>query len=59
VLGRPVKFQQLPIPIVRRVLGKEFYQMFRWFNQVIQKIIKSAEGLEKNGWKRDSVFRLR
>ena len=33
VLGRPVKFQQLPMPIVRLVLGKEFYQMFRWFNQ--------------------------
>ena len=25
VLGRPVKFQQLPMPIVRLVLGKEFY----------------------------------
>jgi uncharacterized protein YbjT (DUF2867 family) len=33
VLGRPVKFQQLPMPIARLVLGKEFYQMFRWFNQ--------------------------
>lgn len=33
VLGRPVKFQQLPMPIVRLVLGKEFHQMFRWFNQ--------------------------
>jgi len=33
VLGKPVKFQQLPMPLVRLVLGKEFYQMFRWFNQ--------------------------
>ena len=32
VLGKPVKFQKLPLPIVRVVLGKEFYQMFRWFN---------------------------
>ena len=32
VLGRPVKFQKLPMPMVRVVLGKEFYQMFRWFN---------------------------
>ena len=32
VLNRPVKFQKLPLPIVRLVLGKEFYQMFRWFN---------------------------
>ncbi len=33
VLGKPVKFQKLPMPVVRLVLGKEFYQMFRWFNQ--------------------------
>lgn len=33
VLGKPVKFQKLPMPMVRLFLGKEFYQMFRWFNQ--------------------------
>ncbi len=33
VLGKQVKFQRLPMPMVRFVLGKEFYQMFRWFNQ--------------------------
>jgi uncharacterized protein YbjT (DUF2867 family) len=33
VLGRPVKFQKLPMAMVRLVLGKEFYQMFRWFNE--------------------------
>jgi len=32
VLGKPVKFQRLPMPMVRLFLGKEFYQMFRWFN---------------------------
>jgi uncharacterized protein YbjT (DUF2867 family) len=32
VLGRPVKFKRLPMPLVRLVLGREFYQMFRWFN---------------------------
>jgi uncharacterized protein YbjT (DUF2867 family) len=32
VLGRPVKFRRMPMPVVRVVLGKEFYQMFRWFN---------------------------
>jgi len=31
VLGKPVKFRKLPMPMVRLVLGKEFYQMFRWF----------------------------
>jgi len=33
VLGKPIKFQKLPMPMVRLVLGKEFYQMFRWFNR--------------------------
>jgi uncharacterized protein YbjT (DUF2867 family) len=33
VLGKPVKFQKLPMLIVRLFLGKEFYQMFRWFNE--------------------------
>jgi len=32
VLGKPVKLQRLPMPMVRLVPGKEFYQMFRWFN---------------------------
>ena len=33
VLGKPVKFQRLPLPLVRLILGKEFYSMFRWFNE--------------------------
>ena len=33
VLGKPVKFRKLPLPLVRLVLGKEFYAMFRWFNE--------------------------
>ena len=33
VMGKPIKFQKLPLPIVRLVLGKEFYLMFRWFNE--------------------------
>jgi uncharacterized protein YbjT (DUF2867 family) len=33
VLGKPVKFQKLPMPLVKLVLGKEFYVMFRWFNE--------------------------
>src|SRR5215470_15498188 len=33
VLGKPVKFRKLPMPMVWLVLGKEFYQMFRWFNE--------------------------
>jgi uncharacterized protein YbjT (DUF2867 family) len=31
-LGKTVKFRRLPLPLVRVALGKEFYQMFRWFN---------------------------
>src|SRR5262249_15729182 len=33
VLGKRVKFQKLPLTIVRLVLGHEFYAMFRWFNK--------------------------
>jgi uncharacterized protein YbjT (DUF2867 family) len=33
VLGKPVKFQKLPLPLIRLILGKEFYSMFRWFNK--------------------------
>jgi uncharacterized protein YbjT (DUF2867 family) len=33
VLGKPVKFQKLPLSLVRLILGKEFYTMFRWFNE--------------------------
>jgi uncharacterized protein YbjT (DUF2867 family) len=32
VLNRKVKYQKLPMPIVRLFLGKEFYEMFHWFN---------------------------
>ena len=32
VLGRRVRFRRLPMPVVRVALGREFYQMFRWFN---------------------------
>jgi uncharacterized protein YbjT (DUF2867 family) len=33
VLEKPVKFRKLPLPLVRLILGKEFYVMFRWFNE--------------------------
>jgi len=33
VLGKQVKFQRLPLLLVRLVLGKEFFVMFRWFNE--------------------------
>lgn len=33
VLGKPVKYRRIPLPLARLFLGKEFYQMFRWFNE--------------------------
>jgi uncharacterized protein YbjT (DUF2867 family) len=33
VLGRPVKFRRLPLFVTRVVLGREFHQMFKWFNE--------------------------
>jgi uncharacterized protein YbjT (DUF2867 family) len=32
VLQRPVTFRRLPLFMTRLVLGKEFYEMFSWFN---------------------------
>jgi len=32
-LGRPVRFSRMPLPVTRLLLGKEFHQMFRWFNE--------------------------
>jgi uncharacterized protein YbjT (DUF2867 family) len=32
VLRRPVRFRKLPLLATRILLGKEFYQMFKWFN---------------------------
>src|SRR5215467_10229424 len=32
VLGKPVKYQKLPLLLARLVLGNEFHTMFRWFN---------------------------
>src|SRR5713226_4041914 len=32
VLGKPVKFQKLPMALVRLVLGRECYLKFHWFN---------------------------
>jgi uncharacterized protein YbjT (DUF2867 family) len=32
VLGKHVRFRKLPLWLVRLVLGREFYDMFRWFN---------------------------
>jgi uncharacterized protein YbjT (DUF2867 family) len=33
VMGKPVVFEQLPLPVVRSALGEEFYEMYRWFNE--------------------------
>jgi uncharacterized protein YbjT (DUF2867 family) len=32
-LGRPVTFRKLPLFVTRLALGKEFYEMFKWFNE--------------------------
>jgi uncharacterized protein YbjT (DUF2867 family) len=33
VMGRPVKFRRLPLFLTRLVLGREFHQMFKWFDE--------------------------
>jgi uncharacterized protein YbjT (DUF2867 family) len=32
VLKRPVRFRKLPLFVTRIALGREFHQMFKWFN---------------------------
>jgi uncharacterized protein YbjT (DUF2867 family) len=33
VLNRPVRFQRIPLPLFRLILGKEFYLMFSWMDK--------------------------
>jgi uncharacterized protein YbjT (DUF2867 family) len=33
VMGRAIKFRRLPLFLTRIMLGKEFHQMFKWFNE--------------------------
>lgn len=73
VMGKSVRFRKLPLPIVRLFLGKEFYLMFRWFNEAGYKadiaelkrqypevhLHSLEEWLRENGWdKRGLVFRV-
>jgi uncharacterized protein YbjT (DUF2867 family) len=34
VMGRPIRFNKLPMLIVRLFMGKELHRMFRWINKV-------------------------
>jgi hypothetical protein len=34
VMGRPIRFNKLPMLIVRLFLGMELHKMFRWINRV-------------------------
>jgi uncharacterized protein YbjT (DUF2867 family) len=34
VMGRPIRYSKLPMLIVRLFMGKELYQLFKWFNAV-------------------------
>ena len=33
VLGKPVVFEELPLPVIRSAFGEEWYQMYHWFNE--------------------------
>jgi uncharacterized protein YbjT (DUF2867 family) len=33
VLGKPVVFEEVPLPVMRSMWGEEWYQMYRWFNE--------------------------
>ena len=46
-LGKEIKFQQLPMLIVRLFMGKGLAKMFRWINDNNALFIKNADGLSK------------
>jgi uncharacterized protein YbjT (DUF2867 family) len=56
VLGMKVKFSKIPMPIVRLVMDKEMYLMFRWFNKQgfeanREKVADSFPGVKPTGFK--------
>ena len=67
VLGKAVKFQKVPLPVVRLILGKEFYQMFRWFNEAgfnadipaLKARFPEVRWLDLETWLRDEGWRKR
>ena len=70
VMGRTVKFRRLPLPLTRVLLGKEFYQMFKWFNEAASRPTFSPSGatilaspwtsleqwLTREGWAGKNVY---
>jgi uncharacterized protein YbjT (DUF2867 family) len=46
VLGKPVKYQQLPLFIVRIVMGKNLYMMFKYINKNGGDFIKDLDAIK-------------
>ena len=47
VMGKEIKFQQLPMIIVRLVMGKGLAKMFRWINNNDALFVKDISALQK------------
>ncbi len=46
VLGKPVKYQHLPLFIVRLVMGKDLYMMFSYINKNGGDFIKDIDAIK-------------
>ncbi|MGB5006983.1 MAG: NmrA family NAD(P)-binding protein, partial [Ferruginibacter sp.] len=47
VLGKEIKYQKLPLFIVRLIMGKNLYKMFKWINKNDPIFIKDLESFKK------------
>ena len=47
VLGKEISYQKFPMLIVRFVMGKDFYNMFKWINENDAVFIKDLELFKK------------
>jgi uncharacterized protein YbjT (DUF2867 family) len=47
VLGKEISYQKLPLLIVRLVMGKDLYKMFKWINENDAVFIKDIDSFKK------------
>ena len=58
IMGFPVKFQRFPLPLVRILMGKEFYTMFSWLDKVgfnakkdvTEKLVPEVKPMNLHDW---------
>ena len=46
VMGKKIKFQQLPMIITRLVMGRDLTKMFRWINNNDARFVKDVQAFK-------------